>query len=70
MDSKLSEQIKAALETLTRAYPQATVVTQTMKQQGIYFGRGFSRLDYDLMQLISRLRYMQVLAERREQDGG
>ncbi|HEY7415762.1 MAG TPA: hypothetical protein VH593_11260 [Ktedonobacteraceae bacterium] len=70
MDSKLSEQIKAALETLTRAYPQTTVVTQTMKQQGIYFGLVLSHLDYDLMQLISRLRYMQLLAERRESAKG
>jgi hypothetical protein len=70
VDAKLSEQIKTALETLTRAYPQATVVTQTMKQQGIDFGLGFSHLDDDLMQLISRLRYLQLLAERREQAGG
>ena len=70
VDSKLSEQIRVTLETLKCAYPQATVVTQTMKQQGIDFGRGLSHLDYDLMHLISRLRYLQLLAERREQAGG
>ena len=69
VDAKLSEQIKAALETLTRAYPQATGVTETMKQQGIDFGLGLSHLDDDLLHLISRLRYLQLLAERMEQAG-
>jgi hypothetical protein len=40
-----------------------------MKQQGISFGLGLSHLDDDLMQLISRLRYLQLLAERREAEG-
>ena len=69
MEAKLSEQIEAVIDALTLAHTQAKHVTQTMRKLGVQFGRASGEEDQDIMQLISRLRYMKRLAERREQSG-
>jgi hypothetical protein len=66
MDAKLSEQLEAIIDALTLSHTQARHVAQTMKKLHISFGLSFSHPDDDITQLIGRLRYMKLLAERRE----
>jgi hypothetical protein len=67
MDTVLSVQIQATLDALAFAQTEAERVTQTMRMQGIYYGLSLSHVDQEVAQLIAKLRYLKVLAERREQ---
>jgi hypothetical protein len=62
----LSEQIQATLDALAFAQIEADRVTQTMRMQGVYYGLSLSHVDQEVAQLIAKLRYLKVLAERRE----
>jgi hypothetical protein len=66
VDRKLSEQIEAVIDALTLSHTQAKHVAQTMKKLRISFGLTFDHPDDEITQLIGRLRYMKLLAERRE----
>ncbi|HEY7341916.1 MAG TPA: hypothetical protein VH591_13625 [Ktedonobacterales bacterium] len=66
MDAKLSEQIEAVIDALTFSHTQAKHVTQMMKMLHTSFGLSFHHPDDDITHLIGRLRYMKLLAERRE----
>jgi hypothetical protein len=70
VDAKLSEQIEAIIDALAIPHTLAKDVTQTMRQQHIFFGLLYSFPDDDLGQLIDKLRYIKFLAEHREQAGG
>jgi hypothetical protein len=70
MDATLFEQIESTIDALTLSHTQAAQVRQKMKQQHISFGLNYDNVDDDITQLISRLRYVKRLAERREAAGG
>lgn len=66
MDLMLSEQIEAVIDALTLSHMQAVHVRQAMKKQRISFGLSFDHTDDDITQLIGKLRYIKLLAVRRE----
>ncbi|HEY7094800.1 MAG TPA: hypothetical protein VH393_16580 [Ktedonobacterales bacterium] len=66
VDKKLSEQIEAVIDALTLSLTQAKHVRQTLKKLRICFGLVYDHPDDDITQLTGRLRYMKLLAERRE----
>jgi hypothetical protein len=66
MDEKLSEQLVAVIDALTLSYTQAEIAMRTMRQQRVHFGLEYDYPDSDIKQLVSKLRYMQRIAQRRE----
>jgi hypothetical protein len=66
MDNSLSEQIGDVIESLLLAEFKAQRMLKTAKQKRISFGLEFNHVDDDIKQIISRMRYMKSLAERRE----
>lgn len=66
VDAKLSEQIEAVIDALTLSHTEAKQVKQTMKKQRVSFGLSYDHADDDIAQLIGKMRYMKLLAERRE----
>ncbi|HEY7092244.1 MAG TPA: hypothetical protein VH393_03640 [Ktedonobacterales bacterium] len=66
VDKTLSEQIEGVIDALTLSHTQAKHVTHTMKKLRISYGLSFDHPDDDITQLMGRLRYMKLLAERRE----
>jgi hypothetical protein len=66
MDNSLSEQIGDVIDSLLLAEYKAQRMLKTAKQKRISFGLEFNHVDDDIKQIISRMRYMKTLAERRE----
>lgn len=66
MDIKLSEQLEAVIDALTLSHTRAEVAMRMMRQQRVHFGLEYDYADSDIKQLISKLRYMQRVAVRRE----
>ena len=67
METILSEQIQAAIDALALAQTQAALVTLAMRKQRVYFGLEYSHMDDSMADIISKLRYLKRLVERREQ---
>jgi len=66
MNTRLSEQIQAALDAFALAQVEAERVTQTVKMEGVYYGLSLSHVDQEVAQLIAKLRYLKELAKRKE----
>jgi hypothetical protein len=66
MDKALSEQIGEVIESLLLAEFKAQRMLRTAKDKYLSFGLEYNHVDDDIKQLISRMRYMKTLAERRE----
>jgi hypothetical protein len=66
MDKELSEYIGEVIESLLLAEFKAQRMLRTAKDQRISFGLEYNHVDDDIKQIISRMRYMKKLAERRE----
>lgn len=62
----LSEQIGEVIESLLLAEFKAQRMLRTAKDKHLSFGLEYNHVDDDIKQLISRMRYMKSLAERRE----
>ena len=69
MDKSLAEQIHDLIESLLVAEYKAQRMLRTAKENRISFGLTYNHSDYDINQLIARLRHMKSLAERRESGG-
>ncbi|HEX3272530.1 MAG TPA: hypothetical protein VHR15_17935 [Ktedonobacterales bacterium] len=66
MDKALSEQIGEVIESLLLAEFKAQRMLRTAKDKHLSFGLEYNHVDDDIKQLVSRMRYMKSLAERRE----
>jgi hypothetical protein len=66
MDKALSEQIGEVIESLLLAEFKAQRMLRTAKDKHLSFGLEYNHVDDDIKQIISRMRYMKTLAERRE----
>lgn len=66
MNTTLSEQIEAVIDSLTLAHTQAVHVKQAMKKRRISFGLSYDHSDDDIAQMIGKLRYIKLMAVRRE----
>ena len=64
MDDELTMQIQDLIEALLPTEPQATQMLQTARAHHLSFGLAYSHLDDDIAQVIARLRYALLLAQR------
>ncbi len=66
MDEKVSEQIKVVIDALTDSHTRARILTRTMRKQHVHVDAQYDHPDNDIKQLIGKLHYMQLVAERQE----
>ncbi len=64
MDNVLSEQIQKLIDTLIQAETQATGLLRMARAHRLSFGLEYNYVDDDITQMIGRLRYMLLLAQR------
>jgi hypothetical protein len=67
VDTTLSEQVQATLDVLEMARKAARQVAQTMKKQRVTFGHDSGHMEDDIAHIIGKIRYINLLAERKEQ---
>jgi hypothetical protein len=68
VDSELNEEIEATIHTLRLAQSRIGSVSELLREYHSRFVFDYDRTHEDIAQVISRMRYMKRLAERR--DGG
>ncbi len=64
MDDELTMQIQDLIDALLPTETQATQMLQTAHAHHLSFGLAFSHIDEDIAQVIARLRYALLLAQR------
>jgi hypothetical protein len=67
METTLAEQLQRVIETLTVAKAQAATVRATMREQRIFFGLDYDYIEDDIAHLKGKVRYMELLAQRRRE---
>ena len=66
MESDLTAQIHELIVLFQQAQTKATELLQATRTRGISFGLDYNHLDDDITQLIGRLRYMDLVVQRRQ----
>jgi hypothetical protein len=64
MDIMLTEQIQQMIDGLLQMETQAKRLLQTAREHQLSFGLTYNYIDDDIAQLIGRLRYMRLMAQR------
>jgi hypothetical protein len=64
MDAALAAQILKLANALLEAESQAKRLLQTAREHRLSFGMTYNYIDEDIKQIIGRLHYMQLMAER------
>ena len=66
MDKSLGEQIHEIIESLLLVEAQSKRMLSTAKAKHLSFGLTYNYIDDDLAQIIGRLRYMEIVANRQD----
>jgi hypothetical protein len=66
VESDLTAQIHELISIFQQAQNKATEMLQAARTQGISFGLDYNHVDGDIAQLVGRLRYMELIAQRRQ----
>jgi len=66
MDKSLGEQIHQIIDSLLLAESQSRGMLSTAKEKHLSFGLTYNYIDDDIAQIIGRLRYMELVADRQD----
>jgi signal recognition particle GTPase len=66
VDERVSKQIAALIAALTYSQRRAETLVRTMRNRRVHVGLDYDHPDSDIKQLIGKLHYMQLVAERGE----
>jgi hypothetical protein len=66
MDTMLTEQIQRLIADLLQAETRATQLLHLARERRLSFGLPYTYIDEDIAQLVGRLRYMQLVAQRHD----
>lgn len=66
MEPDLTARIRELITLFQQAQTQAAETLQAARTHGLSFGLDYNHLDDDIAQLVGRLRYMELIALRRQ----
>jgi len=66
MDKSLAEQIHVIIESLLLVETQSKRMLSAAKEKHLSFGLTYNYIDDDIAQIIGRLRYMELVANRQD----
>ena len=66
MDKSLVEQIHQIIDSLLLVEAQSKRMLSTAKEKHLSFGLTYNYVDDDIAQIIGRLRYMELVADRQD----